>query len=531
MSDYVIIGAGSAGCVLAYRLSAGGDATVTLLEAGGRDWSPLVHIPAATRWAMYSPRLSWGLETVPQPELGGRIIKAPRGKVLGGSSSINGMTFIRGQREDYNIWAQMGATGWSYDDVLPHFIRSEDQQHGANAYHGAGGPLKVSDSGYTPALAEAWIAACLETGIPPNDDFNGASQEGVGYYQNTARDGRRCSTATGYLRPARRRPNLDIVTGAQVTRIVLEGGRASAVEYVKGGQTRRVEATSEVLLSAGAFQSPQILMLSGIGPEAELARHGIAVRHRIDAVGRNLHDHMDISVVFAAPKGTSLHSANNWLGGLRYGLQYLLTRRGPVANVTAPVGVFTRTRPEMETPDLQYHMALVGSLQHGQIVVDQDAVTAQACPMRPTSRGDLRLASADPLQAPLIDPAYLSTEEDRRAMIDAVRLTRGIANTRAYADFMTGELHPGPRVTSDEDILAYCRAQADTVYHPVGTCRMGAEDRDDTVVTPELRVKGVAGLRVVDASVMPVLVSGNTNAPTIMIAEKAAAMILGAGAP
>ncbi|MFO0995798.1 MAG: choline dehydrogenase [Alphaproteobacteria bacterium] len=526
-SDYVIVGAGSAGCVLAGRLSEGGDATVTLIEAGGSDRSPLIRVPIGLLWVMQGGRYDWGFATTPQAGLGGRALRYPRGRVLGGSSSINGMTAIRGQAEDFEAWAAHGCEGWDFRSILPYFKKLESYPGGGDQYHGAFGPIGLADVSYRPPVANAVIAACVEAGIPRNDDFNGARQEGAGYYQNNMRRGLRESASVGYLRPAARRPNLTVLTRAQVVRINVEGDRACSVTIKQGGETKTIEAGREIILSAGAIQSPQLLLLSGVGPEDELKRHGIPVVRRLDGVGRNFHDHIDVPVIAQVSEGSALHSQYTPLRTLGHALRYAFLRTGPLAVVTSPVGIFTRSRAEVPTPDLQYHVALWGFLGHGAIKLKLDAVTAAVCPMRPTSRGTIRLASADPFAAPLIDPNYLATEDDRRTILDAIRVTRRITAQPAFKPFFEKELYPGPAKESDEDLMAFVRENADTVYHPVGTCRMGRADDPATVVTPDLRVNGIRSLRVVDASIMPRVVSGNTNLPVMMIAERAADLIRG----
>lgn len=527
MSDYVIIGAGSAGCVLANRLSADGRHSVTLLEAGGSDASPLVRVPIGLLWVMHSPKFNWRFRTAPQADLYDRTITYPRGKVLGGSSSINGMTAIRGQKEDFDNWRALGCEGWDFANVLPYFKKLETFPGGEDAFHGGSGPIHLSDVSFRPPVADAWIAACVEAGIPHTTDFNGARQEGAGYYQNNTRRGLRSSASVGYLHPARGRKNLTVVTGAHVARIGLDGDRATSVDYVKDGARQTVRAAKEILLCAGTIQSPQILMLSGIGPEAELKRHGIAVAHRLEGVGRNLQDHLDIPIIFAVKHGTSLYGKLSPPGIARYALQYSLFRTGPFATVTSPVGVFTRSAPAIPTPDLQYHVGLMGYLQHGEVKLKRDAITAAACPLRPTSRGEIRLKDADPLSAPVIDPCYLSTEADRRTMLDAIAVTRNIAAQKPLKPFYVDELYPGPARKTGEELLEFVRREADTCYHPCGTCAMGPANDDATVVLPDLTVKGLRGLRVIDASVMPRLVSGNTNLPAMMIAERAADLIKG----
>lgn len=524
--DVVIVGAGSAGCVLANRLSADGARRVLLLEAGGRDVNPFIHMPAGIAQLVTNRRINWDYYTEPEAELGGRRLWWPRGRVLGGSSSINAMCYTRGQREDYDGWAALGCTGWAYPDVLPYFRRAEDQCRGPDEYHGVGGPLSVSDLRYVNPLSQVFVDAARTVGIPPNADFNGARQEGVGFYQVTQRDGRRCSAAVAYLAPARGRANLTVVTHAHATRVVVERGRAVAVEYLVRGRPMRANA-GEIVLSGGAVNSPQLLLLSGIGGAAQLERHRIAVVADLPGVGENLQDHLDYCTLYKCRTRDTYDFGK--LGELGVAMRYALTRSGPGTSNVAESGGFARTaRARDSRPDVQLHFVPAQLDDHGRNRLPGHGYTIHACVLRPESRGSIALASADPAAKPRIAPRYLTAPEDVATLLAGVRLTREIGAAAAFEPFRGPELHPGAERTSDAAVLESIRAKAETIYHPVGTCRMGSADDRQAVIDPELRVRGVSGLRVVDASVMPTLVSGNTNAPTIMIAERAADLMLGA---
>ncbi|MFK7891959.1 MAG: GMC family oxidoreductase [Granulosicoccus sp.] len=523
--DYVIVGAGSAGCVLANRLSADGTTTVALLEAGARDWNPWIHVPVGYFKTIHNPKTDWCYVTEPDPGLNGRALKWPRGKVLGGSSSINGLLYVRGQRQDYDRWAEAGCKGWSYTDVLPYFKRAENQSRGEDEFHATAGPLHVSDMTFKRDICDNFIQGVAELGTPLNNDINGAEQEGVGYFQLTAHKGRRCSTAVAYLKPVRSRSNLSIFTHSMVQRINMDAGRASSVRIKRNGVITDVLARREVILSAGAIGSPQLLQVSGIGPGKLLQSHGIEVIKDAPEVGENLQDHLQIRAVYKTRLPITLNDElSNTLQKVRAGLQYLANRSGPLSMAASQVYAFCRTRLANERPDIQYHFQPLSADSPGEGLHPFSAITASVCQLRPESRGSIHIRSASADQHPAIITNYLSTDLDCRTAVEALRFTRAIMQTDAMKDHIASEWLPDPDAQSDEEMLHQARDIANTIYHPTSTCRMG--DDDQSVVDPKLRVRGVDGLRVVDASIMPEIVSGNTNAPTVMIAERATDLIL-----
>jgi choline dehydrogenase len=523
--DYVIVGAGSAGCVLANRLSADGKHSVLLLEAGPEDTNLWIHVPLGYGKLFKDKTVNWMYQTEPEPGLDGRTVFQPRGKVLGGSSSINGLLYVRGQHEDYDRWRQHGNAGWGFADVLPYFKKAENQQRGADDFHGAGGPLPVSDLGHPDALSAAFIKAAAETGIPENPDFNGVSQEGAGFFQTTTLHGRRASTAVAYLRPAKDRNNLQVEISALAQRIRFEGRRAVAVEYKQAGVLQTARARKEILVSSGAYNSPQLLQLSGVGPADLLRKHGIDVVLDAAGVGHDLQDHLQVRVVMKCSQPITLNDIiNNPVRRMLAGARYAAFRKGPLTIAAGTSGAFFKTSPRLATPDIQIHFLPFSTDKMGEKLHSFSGFSASVCQLRPESRGSLRIRSADPAVPPEIRINYLATETDRIANIEGLKILRKILQAPALRPYVTEEVEPGAKVSSDEALLSYCRQRGSTIYHPTSTCRMGSDSL--AVVDQRLRVRGIEGLRVVDGSIMPDLVSGNTNAAIIMIAEKASEMIL-----
>ncbi|MVS98381.1 alanine-phosphoribitol ligase [Devosia sp. L53-10-65] len=519
--DFIVVGGGSAGCVLANRLSEDGRTRVLLLEAGSRDWHPMIHIPGGLG-KLFGKGVNWRFHTVPQKHLDNREVWYPQGRTLGGSSSINAMVYIRCQKEDYDGWAAMGNEGWSYEDVLPYFVRSEDNDRLVNHYHGTGGPLWVSDQLSPHAISRAFVKAAQEEGLPFNSDFNGETQYGTGFYQVTCRSGRRRSSAVSFLRPAKGRPNLRVVTGAQVSRIVFEGKRAAGVEYLSGGKRSFVKAGREVVVSAGAINSPKLLMLSGIGSATELKSLGINPVHDLPGVGKNLQDHVCTNVHLQTRDRLGYDGQDKFPRSIPHGIQWMLFRSGPAAAVIVEGACFATT-PGETRPNLQIHVAPATVVRGGQTQIEGHGFTVNSTFLRPKSRGSVRLRSGIAGDDPLIDPNYLADPYDREMAIASVRKIRSILAQPAMGAVLEHERLPGSAAQTDAEIMDYVRQYACCDYHPVGTCKMGSDDA--AVVDSRLRVRGVEGLRVIDSSVMPVLPSGNTNAPTIMIGEKGADLL------
>ena len=525
--DYIIVGGGSSGSVLANRLSENPQISVCLLEAGPKDWSPWIHLPIGYAKTMWDPRFNWKFETEPEPAMNDRPIYWPRGKTLGGSSSINGLIFIRGQKEDYDGWRDLGNPGWGWDDVLPYFKKAEGNDRLGEPLHSKTGPLKASSIPKKHPLVEAFIKAANALGVPKTEDFNNLTQEGVGYYQLSTHKGLRCSAAVAYLKPAKERSNLTILTNSQVSKVIFENKKAVGVEFIQQGSKKTIRSNKEVILSAGAIQSPQILQLSGVGPAKLLQEFNIPVVHDLPGVGENLQDHLQFRLIYELNQPISTNiQLSSWFGQLKMGLEWLLFRGGPLSIGINQGGLFTRVMKDSKTPDIQFHMATLSADMAGGKVHPFSGFTMSVCQLRPESRGYVRIQSADPLSPPKMVANYLATQLDRDTSVAAVNFARKIAQTEPMRSLVTREVKPN-NPQSDEEILEFCRNTGATIFHPTGTCQMGPDSNPMAVLDSSLRVRGVEGLRVVDCSAMPTVPSGNTNWPAVMLGERAADLILG----